>query len=327
VGPTLETSAVRRRVVAAVDRFVDARAMSDVDLARQIREDDIDLLVDLAGHTHGNRMRALSYQPGRVQIGYLGFSATTGADFMNYALVDRFVVPTEEQVNYTERLYHLPHSYMVNSRMRQASVVTPSREACALPPEAFVFCCFNNTYKITPAMFDVWMGFMRAVPGSALWLKGDSQSSMRNLRLEAENRGVSPERLVFAFNVDYADHLARHRNADLFLDTFPYNAASTAGDALWMGLPIVTLAGRSFVSRVAGSMLAAAGVGELVTYDLDKYEGLVRELSSNFQRLANLKRHLIEGRARAPLFDLDRFCVDLEQAYLEIWQRYLESGR
>jgi protein O-GlcNAc transferase len=327
VGPALETSTVRRRVVAAVDRFVDARALSDAELARQIREDDIDLLVDLAGHTHGNRMRALSYKPGRVQIGYLGFSATTGADFLDYALVDRFVVPAEEQVNYTERLYHLPHSYMVNSRTRQASVVTPSRGTCWLPPETFVFCCFNNTYKITPAMFDVWMRLMRAVPGSVLWLKGESQSSMRNLRFEAEKRGVSPERLVFAFNVDYASHLARHRNADLFLDTFPYNAASTAGDALWMGLPIVTLAGRSFVSRVAGSMLFAAGVRELVTHDLHSYEELARELSSNFQRLANLKRRLIEGRTRAPLFDLDRFCVELEQAYLELWQRHLESGR
>jgi len=326
VGPPSEGSPVRRRITQAVDEFVDARAMSDADLARHIRDSDIDLLVDLAGHTHGNRVKALAYRPARVQIAYLGFSGTTGADFLDHILVDSFVAPRTEQIHYTEKLYRLPHCYMVNSRTRPASTVAPSRESCGLPGNAFVFCCFNNSFKITPAMFDVWMRLLRDVPGSVLWLKGDSDLSMRNLRDEARLRGVSPDRLIFAANVAYADHLARHRNADLFLDTFPYNAASTASDALWMGLPIVTLAGRSFVARVAGSLLHACGVEGLVAYDIDGYEALARDLACDPHRLAGLKQSLLERRAHGPLFDLDSFRDDIECAYREIWRAYLESS-
>jgi predicted O-linked N-acetylglucosamine transferase (SPINDLY family) len=326
VGPPAEGSRVRGRINQAVDAFIDARATSDIDLARLIRDCDIDLLVDLAGHTHGNRIKALAYRAARVQIAYLGFSGTTGADFLDHILVDGFVAPPAEQIHYTEKLYHLPRCYMVNSRTRPASAVAPSRESCGLPADAFVFCCFNNSFKITPAMFDVWMRLLRDIPGSVLWLKGDSDLSMRNLRDEAKMRGVGHERLIFAANVAYADHLARHGNADLFLDTFPYNAASTASDALWMGLPIVTLAGRSFVARVAGSLLHASGAEDLVAYDIEGYEALARNLACDPFRLAALKQSLLESRLRGPLFDIDSFRDDIERAYTEIWRAHLENS-
>ena len=321
-GPPGEASSVRRRIVAAVDHFVDVRSLNDDEVARRIKADDIDILVDLAGHTHGNRMRALAKRPARVQITYLGFSGTTGADFFDYILVDPFVVPPEQQANYTEHLYHLPDCYMVNVRSRPPAATGPSREACGLPAKGFVFCCFNNTYKITPDVFAVWMRLMQATPGSVLWLKGDNPLAQRNLVREAGAREVTSDRLVFASNVDYAEHLARHRNADLFLDTFPYNAASTAGDALWMGLPIVTIAGRSFVARVAGSLLRAARAETLVTRDLAGYEALALELSRDRPRLEELKRMLIADRLEVPLFDLDRFRDSIERAYAEIWSEW-----
>ena len=322
VGSAADTSSARRRIVAAVDHFIDARTMSDAELATHIRSSGIDLLVDLAGHTHGNRMRALAGRPARVLVSYLGYSGTTGAAFYDYVLADSFVVPMAQQANYVERIVHLPECYMANARTRQAADEIPSRDRCGLPPEGFVFCCFNSTYKITPKIFDVWMRLLLAVPASVLWLKGDNPVAIQNLRRQAAARVVDPSRLVFSGNVSHAEHLARHRNADLFLDTFPYNAASTAGDALWMGLPLLTLAGESFVARVAGSLLRAAGLPELITTDLSSYEATARELANNPDKLAALKQRLLVTRDTSPLFDIKRFARGFETALLGIWHRH-----
>jgi len=318
-------SPMRRRLEKAFDHFIDVRDISDADVARQIAELGVHVAIDLMGYTKHCRPGILAHRPAPVQVNYLGFPGTMGADFIDYILVDPFVVPLDQQPFFTEKLVHLPDCYQVTDSKRERADRTPSRADYGLPEEGFVFCCFNNNYKITPSFFEVWMRLLQAVPGSVLWLSGDNDTAERNLRREAEERGVDPERLIFAPRVEYADYLERYKLADLFLDTLPYNAGATASDALWAGLPILTCAGRSFAARMAGSLLHAVGLPELITTNLEDYEALALKLATEPEVLGALRTKLAENRDTAPLFDTDRFRRHIEAAYEQMWQTW-EKG-
>jgi protein O-GlcNAc transferase len=315
-----DASPMRRRLIAAFDRFFDMRQESDDDIARRIAGEEIDILVDLKGHTEGNRLDILARRPAPLQVHYLGYPGTLGADFVDYLIADRFVAPPEQQQNFSETLVYLADCYQINDRQRAIAEAAPSRRDCGLPDLGFVFCSFNNSYKIAPPVFEVWMRLLGAVPGSALWLLADHPSAEANLRREAAARGIAPERLIFAPRVPLAKHLARHRLADLFLDTLPVNAHTTASDALWAGLPLVTCAGKSFVARVAGSLLHAVGLPELVTQSLEAYERCALALAQQPAALAAIRQKLAAARHTAPLFDSDRTRRQIEAAYLGMWQ-------
>ena len=314
-----DASPMHRRLIAAFDHFIDVRDLSDLEAARRICDAEIDIAVDLKGHTRDSRPGILSYRPAPIQASYLGYPGSTGADFIDYILVDAFVVPSTQQASYTEKLVHLPDCYQVNDRRRPIAEELPSRADCGLPETGFVFCCFNNTYKIAPAGFDIWMRLVSGVPGSVLWLMGDNPWAEANLRREAGARDVDPDRLVFAPRLPLAAHLSRHRCADLFLDTLPCNAHTTASDALWAGLPVLTCAGRGFAARVAGSLLHAIGLPELVVHGLEEYEALALALAKRPSALADIKAKLARNRLNTPLFDTARFRRHVEAAYTEMW--------
>ncbi len=314
-------SPMRQRLVDAFDRFVDVKDASFAEAARLIHSDEVDILVDLKGYTQHARSQIPALRPAPIQVNYLGYPGTMGAPFMDYILVDDFVVPPEQQPFFTEQLVHLPGCYQVNDSRREISSRTPSRAECGLPKKGFVFCCFNNSYKITPEVFDVWMRLLKAVRRSVLWLLEGNRYAPANLRREAEARGVAAERLVFAPRQPLlSEHLARHRLADLFLDTFPVNAHTTASDALWAGCPVLTIAGKTFVSRVAGSLLHTLGLPELVTTSLAEYEETALRLSRKARKLANLRTRLEANRTSSSLFDAGRFARNLEKAYVTMWE-------
>jgi protein O-GlcNAc transferase len=257
---TDDGSAMRCRLVAAFDRFVDISQRPDRDAARLIHADAVDILVDLHGYTPDCRAKILAYRPAPIQVNYLGYPGTMGADFIDYIIADRVVLPPEDQAFFSEQVVYLPDCYQPNDDRREIAERTPTRGECGLPERDFVFCCFNNNYKITPDFFDIWMRLLRSVPDSVLWLYEANLLVKANLAREAEARGVAPGRLVFAPKLGPAEHLARQRLADLFLDTLPYNAHTTASDALWVGLPVLTCTGNTFAGRVATSLLRAIGL-------------------------------------------------------------------
>jgi predicted O-linked N-acetylglucosamine transferase (SPINDLY family) len=322
-----DTSPMRARLERAFDRFVDIRAMSHRAAAERIRADGIDILVDLKGHSQYARPQIAAYRPAPVQVSYLGYPATMGAEFIDYIVVDAFVVPAGEQPFFAEQLVHLPGCYQVNGRQREVAAAAPSRAECGLPREGLVFCSFNSSYKITPDFFAVWMRLLAAVPSSVLWLLESNELVGRNLRREAERRGIAPDRLVFAPRLPVGDHLARHRNADLFLDTLPCNAHTTASDALWSGLPVLTCVGSTFAGRVAGSLLDAIGLPELITRSREDYERTALALARDPPRLNALREKLTRCRATSPVFDLPRFTSGLEAAYARMWQTWCAGDR
>jgi protein O-GlcNAc transferase len=319
-------SAMRERLDRAFDRFVDISQMSHREAAERIHADQIGILVDLKGYTHLARPQISAYRPAPVQVSYLGYPATMGADFIDYVMVDEFVVPASQQPFFPEKLVHLPNCYQVNDRKREIAAAAVSRADCGLPASGLVFCSFNSSYKITPQFFDVWMRLLRAVPGSVLWLLEANGLVKRNLRLEAERRGIDPDRLVFAPVAPPAEHLARHRNADLFLDTLPCNAHTTASDALWAGLPVLTCAGNTFAGRVAGSLLAAVGLPELVAASPEDYERKALALAGDPRRLTELRATLRRNRDTSALFDLPELAGNIEAAYARMWATW-RAGR
>jgi len=318
-------SEMRARLIRAFDGFVDIRPMPHGDVAKRMYEDRIDILIDLKGYTTHARTEILAYRPAPVQVNYLGFPGTMGAEFVDYMIADSFVAPKTQQKFYAEKLAYLPDCYQPNDTKREIAERVPSRGECGLPEKAFVFCCFNNSYKITPTFFDIWMRLLEAVPGSVLWLLEANAPAKANLRREAAARGIDPERLVFAPRKPLPEHLARHRHADLFVDTLPCNAHTTASDALWTGLPVLTCAGETFASRVAGSLVRASGVPELVTSSAEEYEALALKLASKPKQLAALRRRLERGRPSVPLFDIARFTKNLEAAYSRMWKQYCST--
>ena len=318
-----DNSPMRARLERAFDRFSDIRLASHREAARLINADKIDILVDLKGYTHHARPAILAYRPAAVQVSYLGYPATMGADFMDYIMVDPFVVPGSQQPFFSERLVHLPGSYQVNDRRREVASARTSRQDWGLPAEGLVFCSFNNSYKISPAIFDIWMRLLRSIPGSVLWLLEANELVKANLRSEGGKRGVDPGRLIFAPVVPSPEHLGRHQHADLFLDTLPCNAHTTASDALWAGLPVLTCSGDTFASRVAGSLLMAIGVPELVTGSLEEYEQMALALAQAPQRLIALRQKLKNNRDASSLFDLPKCAANIEAAYARMWQTWL----
>lgn len=313
-------SALRQRVVSSLDKFTRIDTLSDAQAANLIREHEIDILVDLQGQTAGARANIFSYRPAPVQITYLGLPATTGLPSIDYVIADRFLIPPESAPYYSEKPLYLPDIYQASDRKRVIGPI-PSRKSCGLPDSGFVFCSFNNSFKYTSAMFDVWMRILDQVPGSVLWLLGDNPWAEQNLRREAASRGVAQERLIFADRVAPADYLARLQVADLFLDTFPFNAGTTANDCLWAGLPILTMTGRSFASRMAGALLTAARLPELITYSVGDYETRAVELATRPGQLSGLRSRLAAEKENGVLFDMPRFVRNLEQGFCEVLSR------
>ncbi len=319
-------SPMRGRLARAFDRFVDVRTLSHRQAAERIHRDEIDILIDLKGYTHGARPMIAAFRPAPVQVSYLGYPATMGADFIDYILVDRSVVPASEHGFFSEQLVYLPVCYQANDARRDPPAPT-SRSDWHLPDQGLVLCCFNNSYKLSPTIFDIWMRLLAGTPGSVLWLLATNELAQANLRKEAEARGVDPKRLVFAPVVPSAAHIERHRHADLFLDTAPCNAHTTASDALWGGLPVLTLSGGSFAGHVAGSLLAAVGMSELITTSLEQYEATARALIREPDRLCRLRGKIAARRDVNSLFDVAKLTGAIEGAYERMWQRHLSGEK
>jgi predicted O-linked N-acetylglucosamine transferase (SPINDLY family) len=314
---------VQRRFARAFDRFIDVREKSYAQIASLARSLEIDIAVDLSGHTLGNRARIFALRAAPVQLHYLGYLGTMGANYIDYILADRTVVSPETEMYYSEKVIYLPDSHQVNARDRVIAAETFTRDELDLPPTGFVFCSFNTSYKILPATFAGWMRILQAVPGSVLLLYARNQATEINLRAAAARHGINPERLVFGARLALAEYLARYRAADLFLDTFPYTAGTTASDALWAGLPVLTLTGESFVSRTAASLLMAVGAPELITSTQQQYERLAIELAHDPQRLTEVRKRIQANLLTCPLFDAPRFARNLEAAYAAVHDRYL----
>lgn len=319
-GPPVEDT-MRKRAVAAMDSFIDVREKNDQEIAAMARAAGIDIAVDLKGYTGEHRIGIFARGAAPVQVSYLGYPGTLGVPYMDYIIGDGVVIPAGSEAHYEEQVVRLPHSYQVNDRARTISDKRFTRTELGLPEDGFVFASFNNGYKLAPESFDIWMSLLHEVPGSVLWLLHTDSDACNRLREEARRRGVAAERLVFAPFIEPSQHLARYRMADLFLDTFSYNAHTNASDALWMGLPVVTRAGRSFAGRVAASLLSAAGVPELITHSNEEYQALALELARDREKLAAFRRRLDQQRLSSPLFDSSLFTRHLEQAYAHMHQR------
>jgi protein O-GlcNAc transferase len=315
-----DTSAFGQRVTRAFEHFADVAAQPSETIARRIAGDGIEVLIDLNGYTTHSKSELFALKPAPVQLSWLGYLGTLGAPWYDYVLTDRIAAPPELQPFFTERFLYLPDCYCPSDTKRPIAPVAPSREACGLPEHGLVLCCFNASYKILPAVFDVWMRLLARVPGSVLWLSPASATACENLRREAAVRGVDRQRLVFAPRVSLPEHLARHVHADLFLDTTPYNAGTTANDALFMGVPVLTCAGETLASRVAASQLHAIGLPELVTTSLADYQALALALASAPEQLQQLRHRLATNRQRYPLFDMGRFTAALDDLLHSAWE-------
>lgn len=316
-----DQSPMRLRLSQAFNQFIDVSDMSDLEIVKLVRDLRIDIAVDLGGHTRDSRTGIFSYRAAPIQLSYIGYLGTMGAEYYDYLCADKTIIPNELQKFYSEKIVYLP-SYQANDRKRTISERQFTKEELGLPETGFVFCCFNNNYKILPSTFDSWMRILNSVEGGTLFLYADNEWSKANLIHEADLRGVDSSRLVFGGHLSAEEYLARYRVCDLFLDTFPYNAGTTASDALWVGLPVLTLMGRSFASRMAASLLNAIGLPELITSTQEEYETLAIELAINPQKLVDIKLKLANNRFTTPLFDTPLFTKNLEAAYIKMYEGY-----
>ena len=313
---------MRQRLEKSFDQFIEIGKKSDLEVAKLSRDLNIDIAVDLKGFTQDARTGIFAHLAAPIQVNYLGYPGTLGADYIDYIIADKTLISPELQSYYSEKVIYLPNSYQVNDRKRLISDRQFTKQELGLPENRFVFCCFNNNYKILPVTFEGWIRILKAVEGSVLWLLQDNSWAVENLKKEAEKQGIAPDRLVFAKLLPLPEHLARHRLADLFLDTFPCNAHTTTSDALWTGLPVLTLMGSTFASRVAASLLNAVGLPELVTTNQADYEVLAIELAKSPKKLADIKLKLARNRLTTPLFDTPLFTKNLEAAYIKMMERY-----
>ena len=311
-----------QRLKKSFDQFVEVGEKSDVEVAKLCRELNIDIAVDLNGFTQSARTGIFAHRAAPIHVNYLGYPGTLGAEYIDYIIADKTLIPEGAQLYYSEKIVYMPYSYQVNDRKRLISDRKFTRQELGLPEYGFIFCCFNNNYKILPETFARWMRILKAVEGSILWLFQDNPWVAENLKKEAEKQGIAADRLVFAERLPLPEHLARHRQADLFLDTFPYNAHTTASDALWAGLPVLTLMGQSFASRVAASLLNAIDLPQLITKTQEEYESLAIELARNTQKLEDIKLRLAHNRLTTQLFDTPLITRNLEAAYIQIYERY-----
>jgi len=316
---------MREKISGVFDVFRDIHNLSNTEVLETVHEDKIDIAIDLTGYTKDSKTNLFSSRLAPVQINYLGYPGTLGADFMDYIVADPIVIPEDKRQHYSEQIIYLPHTYQPNDNTRAISQKVQTRENMGLPSDGFIFCCFNNNYKISPKEFDIWMRLMAKVEGSVLWLLKCNKWAEQNLKREAEARGISGDRVIFAEKVANSEHLARHRLADLFLDTFNYNAHTTASDALWMGLPVVTKLGEGFAARVAGSLLNAVGLPELITHSEEAYEALILKLATSPKKLSAIKEKLEANRLSKPLFNTEQYTKHLENGYQQAYQRYFNG--
>jgi len=326
LNPEKKDDEMYKRISSAFNQFINVSAKSDKEIAQISRDLKIDIAVDLMGFTKDNKFGIFIERCAPIQVSYLGYSATTGSKAIDYIVGDKFLIPKENQKDYSEKIIYLPGSFMVNDSTKKISNRIFTREEIGLPKEGFVFCSFNNYYKINPKIFDVWMSLLKKVKNSVLWLSEGNNIAISNLQKEASQRGVDSNRLVFAKRTKLlADHLARLKAADLFIDTIPYNGHSTASDALWSGLPVLTLTGKSFASRVSASLLNALGISELITYTEKEYEDLALELVNNPDKLKEIKIKLEKNKLNKSLFNTKVFTNNIELAYVKIYERYLQN--
>ena len=316
------TSPMRERLRAAFDHFIDVADKTEDEIAELVRELEIDIAVDLMGHTRNGRPGVFGRRPAPVQVSYLGYLGTMGANYIDYIIADAIALPFDQQQYYSEKIVHLPDCFLVNDDRLAIAPQTPVRDEVGLPVDGFVFCSFNNSYKLAPSIFELWMRLLRAVDGSVLWLAEANPDMAVNLRREAQRCGIDPGRVVFAPHVQLAEHMARQRLADLFLDTTPYNAGATAAAALWSGVPLLTVLGSTFVGRMAASMLHAVGLPELVAESLSDYEARALRMATDPAFCTSLKQRLAHNRATFPLFNTTRFARHIEQAYVTMWQAH-----
>jgi protein O-GlcNAc transferase len=321
IGPD-DASEMRRRLKHSFEHFVDHSKRSDDEIASYIRETEIDILIDLKGHTQDARTSVFARRPAPVQVNYIGYPGTMGASYIDYIIADRTTIPDEARRFYSEKIVVMPNSYQVNDSKRIVPDIVVDRLEAGLPPTGFVFCCFNNNYKLEPNVFCCWMRILARLEDSVLWLLEDNRSAAENLKNEAIARGIGGDRLIFAKRVPLPEHLARHQLADLFLDTLPCNAHTTASDALWSGLPMLTCLGETFAGRVGASLLKAIGLPELIATTLESYERMAIDLASDSQKLAVIRRELARNRQTTPLFDTRLYTKQIETAYDAMYERY-----
>lgn len=317
-----DSSKMQKRISSAFNQFINVGLKTDKDVALMSRDIGIDIAVDLAGLTGLHRASIFSYRAAPIQVNYLGYPGTMGANYIDYIIADPTILPHENQQYYSEKVVYLPNSYQPNDRMREISKKIFTKEELDLPKNSFVFCCFNSSFKITPDTFDGWMRILKTVKNSVLWLLQDSLIAALNLQKEAKIRGIDPKRLIFAKRTNPSEHLARHKVADLFLDTLPYNAHTTTSDALWVGLPVLTCMGQSFASRVAASLLNAIELPELITRTQEQYEAIAIELATTPEKLRSIKQKLERNKLTTALFDTPRFTKHIEAAYKQMYERY-----
>ncbi len=315
-------SEYRKRIKLALPNFFDIAKLSDFDIAKFINDKEIDILVNLNGYFGRPRQGVFALKPSPISINYLGFPGTIGAAYIDYLIADEIVIPKQSIEFYSEKIIYLPFTYQANDDKKKISQQIFRRADFGLPEDDFIFCCFNNHYKITPKIFSVWMEILKNIPASSLWIIGDNDEAKKNLIKEAVKSGINPSRLVFAGRTNASEHIRRHKLADLFLDTLPYNAHTTASDALWAGLPLLTLKGDTFPGRVGASLLNTIGLPELITYSLEEYRDVAINLANNPNRLAAIKAKLAKNRLTTPLFNTRLFTKYIECAYQAAYDRY-----
>ena len=315
------------RISAAFDQFINVRLKSDDDVIKLSRELKIDIAVDLMAFTQYHRFGIFTKRCAPIQVNYLGYPGTSGAKCFDYIIADKTIIPEKNQKYYSEKIVYMPDTYQVNDSTKKISDKVFTREELGLPKEGFVFCCFNQSSKLNPEIFDIWMNLLKSINNSVLWILPQNETATKNLQKEAALRNVNPKRIIFAQRMKMPDHLARHKAADLFIDTFPYTAHTTASDALWAGLPVLTRIGESFASRVAASLLNAIELSELVTYTKKEYENKAIELANNPNTLKEIKNKLNKNRHTKPLFNTKLFTNNLEMAYLKIYEKYVDNKK
>ena len=323
-GPNIQDD-YRLRIGSAFDHFIDVSDMLDKEIADLALKKEIDIAIEFNGFMKDERIGILAHHPAPIQINYLAYPGTMGANFHDYIVADETLIPEDQKSNYSENIIYLPNCYMPQDRTRQISDKLITRQDYNLPEDSFVFCCFNNSFKITPKEFDIWMRLLSKIDGSVLWLLKANKSSEVNLKTEAKKRGIEPNRLIFADKMPVEEHLARQKLADLFLDTFNFNAHTTASDALWVGLPVLTKIGKGFAARVASSLLTSLEVPELITTSEKEYEALALSLAMNPEKLSLIKKKLADKRTSAPLFDTETYTKNLEKAYTQVYERYTQG--
>ena len=316
---------MRKRVSNSCDKFLDVSLKSDEEIARISRDLNIDIACDVMGFTKGNKFQIFAEKCAPIQVSYLAFPGTTGANFIDYIIADKTVISQELKKYYSEKIIFLPDTYQVNDSAKKISDKVFTREEMGLPNDSFVFCCFNKNYKILPRVFDIWMNLLKKVKGSVLWLLVENSKARENLKKEATKRNIDENRIIFAKIMPLNDHLARHRCADLFIDTFPYTAHTTCSDALWAGLPVVTRIGRSFASRVSASLLNAIDLPELITHSEEEFENLALDFANNKNKLNQVKVKLEKNKISNSLFNTKLYTKNIESSYKIIYDRYLKD--